>query len=285
MTSINNKQISIVTVVKDDFLGFVRTANSIQLQDSLDFEWVVVDGSQTFEISNYIRNSLVTSLNLKYFRQAPEGIYSAMNFGMRKASGHLIWYINAGDFLSTRRAISIVHRESNGSDCTLAFPVLHTTTNKFIYAVTSPKILHVSSTELHAIMNHQGVLVPKKQLLELGGFDESLKLAADGKLLDLIALTHKIKICSSFLVVFTHGGASSTSHKQVWEEIDLYRTRTLSDSQLFLRNFKSRFRSIVFASNNQKYLHGILAQLLNRRTNKLLKKYKIRKSDLDLLFS
>jgi glycosyltransferase involved in cell wall biosynthesis len=285
VTPINNKQISIVTVVKDDFLGFVRTADSIQLQDSLDFEWVVVDGSQTLEISNYIRNSRVSSLNIKYFRQPPEGIYSAMNFGMRKASGQYIWYINAGDFLSTRRAISVVIRESNEADCTLAFPVLHTTANKFIYAVTSPMILRVSSTEIHAVMNHQGVLVPKRLLLELGGFDESLKLAADGKLLDLIALTHKIKICSSFLVVFTHGGASSTSHKQVWAELDTYRTRTLSESQLLIRNFKSQLRSILFVSKNQKYLHRFSTRLLNHRTKKLLKRYKIRKRDLDILFS
>lgn len=285
MTPINTPLISIVTVVKDDFLGFLRTANSIQLQDLLDIEWVVVDGSQTLEISDYIRNLRVPSLKVKYFHQLPQGIYSAMNFGLRESSGRLIWYLNAGDFLSTSRAIRVVQRESALPLTTMAFPVLHTTATNFIYAATLPMVLDVSDTERHAIMNHQGVLVPRKLLLELGGFDESLKLASDGKILDLIAKTSEIKICSTFLVVFTHGGASSSSHKDVWFEIDSYRSRTISEYQLHLRNFKSKLRSTFFSLHNRKLFNQPISYLLRKRNEKILHKYKIEKDKLDILFS
>ena len=284
MSPNNNPLISIITVVKDDLAGFKRTANSIQLQKSRKFEWVIVDGSQSLDVCALIESVNFPDIDIKYFRQVPQGIYAAMNLGLRQSTGKFIWYLNAGDFLSTNEATRVVMRESSGLDWPLAFPVIHTMSEGHIYAVTIPAVVQVSSTERHAIMNHQGVLVPREILLEIGGFDETLRLAADGKLLDQIVATQKIKICSDFLVVFTHGGASSAFHKAVWVEIDSYRTRTISNYQISFRSFKSHARTKVFSLKKHRVIFRIVNRFLEIRSAKFMQKYGIAREDLNILF-
>lgn len=284
MAHSNSPLISIITVIKDDFLGFFITAESIQLQVSRGFEWIIVDGSSGKEVSDFVDGLDFTGVSVKYFHQKPKGIYAAMNYGLSVASGIYVWYLNAGDFLSTCQATNIVEQEFVDLKTSLAFPVLHVSPRHSLYAVSMPSILKISDLEHHAVLNHQGVLVPREIVLEAGGFDESLRLAADGKLLDFVATKYAVKICTQFLIVFTHGGASTSSHKEVWNEIDLYRTRTISNYQVRIRTFKSRIRTFFFRLENRRLPRRILSPLLNRRSYQILQRYKIQTKDLDILF-
>jgi hypothetical protein len=72
-------------------------------------------------------------------------------------------------------------------------------------------------------MNHQGVIVKRDLINSVSGFDESLKFAADGKLLDSIARISKPFFIEDILVGFELGGTSSINFKQTLQEIATYR--------------------------------------------------------------
>jgi glycosyltransferase involved in cell wall biosynthesis len=277
--------ISIVTVVKDDFAGFLDTCNSVMLQNTDDFEWIIVDGSSNLDIADYISSKDFTGITHKYFQQEPKGIYSAMNYGLFVSSGKYIWYLNAGDYFTRTDALSIAISQIEEVERPLAFPVLHVTSHKLAYAISSPKIIQVSLDEIHAIVNHQGALLPRQSMVEVGGFDETYRLAGDSKLLDSIAQNHKFKFCKDFLVVFTHGGVSTASHREVWREIHRHQSRTFSVLQIAIRTLKSNTRTYIFSMNDRSLIGGAVFRILQKRSERLIHDHKINKNDLDIFFS
>jgi hypothetical protein len=244
-----------------------------------------VDGSNNLEINDYISSTDLTGISHKYFQQEPKGIYSAMNYGLNVSNGKYIWYLNAGDYFARTDALSIAISQIEEVERPLAFPVLHVTSHKLAYAISLPKIIKVSLHETHAIVNHQGALIPRQSMVEVGGFDETYRLAGDSKLLDSIAQNHKFKICNHFLVIFTHGGVSTASHREVWGEIHRHQSRTFSVLQIAIRTLKSHIRTYIFSLNNSSLMSGVVSRILYKRSEKLYQDYKINKKDLDIFFS
>lgn len=88
------KRFSIVTVVFNDRAGLARTGASVVAQTNRDYEWIVVDGGSrdgTLELAR--KDPHVTTL----LEGPDQGIFDAMNKGIRAASGEYILFLNAGD--------------------------------------------------------------------------------------------------------------------------------------------------------------------------------------------
>ena len=151
----------------------------------------------------------------------------------------------------------------------VAFPVLHVNFDGFIYAITVPEILDISPLEYHANINHQGALIKREVINVLGGFDETLRYASDGKLLDSVAKNFTIKLYPEAIVAFVHGGASSSNHKKVWDEIKTYRTPTISISQIHLRTVKTQIRTYFFGRKGDSIIGAVVKVFLRRRFEKI----------------
>jgi glycosyltransferase involved in cell wall biosynthesis len=267
----NSPMISVITVVMDDFEGFRVTANSLLSQKNREFEWIIVDSSKSDEIAQFLLGDEFSALSTRYFKEVPRGIYSAMNTGRQKAFGLFIWYINAGDYFSSKQSTEIARGKLDSTTSAVAFPVLHVTNDGFVYAITLPEVHEISPSKSYAIMNHQGVVVRKEVIENSGGFDESLKYAADGKLLDYVSQYFKIKICNEAIVAFVHGGASSSNHKKVWEEIKTYREVTISPLQIFIRSIKTKLRAKIFSYNDESQQARLVGSFLRKRFKKIEK--------------
>jgi glycosyltransferase involved in cell wall biosynthesis len=267
----NSPIISIITVVMDDFEGFRVTAKSLLSQRNSEFEWIIVDSSKSDEIAQFLLRDEFSGLSTSYFKQVPRGIYSAMNTGWQKANGLFVWYINAGDYFSSTQSTEIARGKLDSATSALAFPVLHVTHNGFVYSITSPEVHEISPLESYAIMNHQGVLVRKEVIEISGGFDETLKYAADGKFLDYVSQNFEIKICKDAIVAFVYGGASSLNHKKVWEEIKTYRVATISPIQIFMRSIKTKIRANIFNYREESQRAKLVRAFLRKRLKKIKK--------------
>jgi putative colanic acid biosynthesis glycosyltransferase len=98
--------ISVITVVRNDALGFVRTASSVASQTFQDFEWVVVDGASTDGTLEKIKEegARITC----WISEADAGIYDAMNKGVTLAKGDYLVFINSGDALEDGNSLQLV---------------------------------------------------------------------------------------------------------------------------------------------------------------------------------
>jgi glycosyltransferase involved in cell wall biosynthesis len=273
MTPEQQDSLTITTVIKDDLPGFLRTAASISIQSNQDFEWLIVDGSNP-KIQNSILDSINLSCKVRLIHREPKGIYNAMNHGLREAKNNWIWYLNAGDFLidseSTKKAMSLI--KNSEKESLIATRVIHFTENKKMYSVTVPNVIESAMGRI-ADFHHQGVLVKKSAALSIEGFDEKLKMAADGKFLDTFINHFKYKISDAYMSGFVIGGSSLQNFQLTVKETATYRPGQKYDRKFLL--FKSKIRLLILAGTRISIIRVFPLLYLLFRDRKIKKRYRI----------
>lgn len=97
---------SIITVVKNDSLEISKTIKSVLSQSFKNFEYIIIDGKSTDGtlkiLSKYKHkfNHLIS--------ERDNGIYFAMNKGVKISKGEIIVFINSGDLFS-KNALKIIN--------------------------------------------------------------------------------------------------------------------------------------------------------------------------------
>lgn len=101
-------KISIITINYNNAAGLKKTVQSVASQQpcNLEVEHIIVDGNSTDEsvaiIKAYARDIEEKSLHLalKWVSEPDNGIYNAMNKGIRMATGDYVQILNSGDILA-----------------------------------------------------------------------------------------------------------------------------------------------------------------------------------------
>lgn len=255
--------ISIITVVKDDNQGLKKTLKSLERALNSRIEVIIIDGSTNSDILSVV-GDFNSELNIRITFLEPAGIYHAMNAGARNANGEWLWFLNAGDYCVLSRdkfeeiqdSLSTYDHEIVG----IVSPVVIATHDGHIYDIALPRIF---DEEVHC--NHQGVFVKRKAYEEIGGFDETLKLAADGKFLDSLLQFGKIKEINTVITTFVMGGRSARNFRTTLEEIATYRSKKASDKMNSLLMIKTKLRNRMLTES---ILRSSLVQMyLMRREN------------------
>jgi glycosyltransferase involved in cell wall biosynthesis len=272
--------ISLITVVKDDLEGLKVTAESILSQNSVEFEWLIVDGFSSDGSYEYAEE-LASHTYVRLERIPANGIYNAMNHGVQSSGSNWLWFINAGDKFLSRQILNDIREiiKQNSSASVIATSVVYQTPSEHYFSLSVPRIMNVDS-DRYAIFHHQGSIMNKSIFLITGGFDESYKFAADGKLLDSMVSVSDPKIVPMVTVGFEMGGASSKNFRHSLKEIRKYRQQLLPTKILILYQFKEFFRAIVLKINRNSLGKRLLMPYLIRRERFIM--YKAELSGLQI---
>ncbi len=167
-------KLSIVTVVLNDKIGFEKTSGSIISQDTCEWEWLVVDGGSedgTLDIIEENSNYMFTIISEK-----DDGIYDAMNKGIKACTGDYIIFMNAGDTFADEKVVSTILKVIQDNQFTDVF--LGGTRQVFDdwIAYRTPKPLTWITCGLPAF--HQST-VYKSELLKQRPYNTSYTLLAD----------------------------------------------------------------------------------------------------------
>jgi len=101
-------KISLITVNYNNAKSIDKTLSSLMVQDMKECEFIFIDGGSTDASILKIKSFCEARDNAKYISEDDNGIYEAMNKGVKLASGELIGFVNSGDALcksSTLKAI------------------------------------------------------------------------------------------------------------------------------------------------------------------------------------
>ena len=109
-------KLSIITINYNNAAGLKQTVQSVaeQLLCNLEVEHIIIDGSSTDEsvaiIKAYARDIEEKSLHLalKWVSEPDNGIYNAMNKGIRMATGDYVQILNSGDCLASPSVIKLM---------------------------------------------------------------------------------------------------------------------------------------------------------------------------------
>ena len=101
-------RISIITINYNNAEGLKKTLASVAAQTYRDIEHIIIDGGSTDGSVEAIKEYVAANPNidpffkhtLKWVSEKDNGIYNAMNKGIRKATGTYIQVLNSGDILA-----------------------------------------------------------------------------------------------------------------------------------------------------------------------------------------
>jgi putative colanic acid biosynthesis glycosyltransferase len=130
----SEKLLSLVTASFDDAAGLRATAESIAAQTYQAYQWLVVDGGSTDGTRNVLRS--FEPLLDDWTSEPDEGVYDAMNRGLRRARGQYVMFLNTGDRLADARALERIVEAllaRPGIDLLFAGTLLHLPTGRRIY--------------------------------------------------------------------------------------------------------------------------------------------------------
>lgn len=119
-------KISVITIAYQAEEYITRTIKSILAQESGDYEleYIIVDGAstdRTISIAESYRKEVEQKgIEYRIISEKDQGIYDAMNKGIRLACGDIIGILNSGDTYEPC-ALSEVAKAFAGGDCELMF--------------------------------------------------------------------------------------------------------------------------------------------------------------------
>ena len=108
------KKLSIITVNYNDLAGLRRTRDSIHSQIFQDFDWIVVDGGSSDGGKDFIQEH--QDEMAWWCSEKDNGIYNAMNKGIRHAEGEYLLFLNSGDTLSAPNTLKEVFSKTLDAD-------------------------------------------------------------------------------------------------------------------------------------------------------------------------
>lgn len=241
--------VSIVTVVLNNREGLRCTEESISCQTSREYEWVVVDGGSEDGSLELVQSSEIE--RVRHMVEPDQGIYDAMNKGIRMCSGEYVLFLNSGDRLTDNRVIEnlvqVIGRLQAddrpkpiiAGGANLAFPRGHT-----IYKAPRP-----ASYIWHSLpAYHQAMLFPV-DFLRRNAYDISYRICGDYY---LGALAHSLGrefVPVDYPISYFEVGGFSYQHpfKQTREAMRVQRTVLKLEPYLVLLSALKRMLNILGA--------------------------------------
>lgn len=213
------KKLSIITITYKDAIGLQKTLASLQplLNSSLSWEHIVVDSSPELNVDVF--RSFPAPWPLSHIQTQPEGIYAAMNAGLKQANGEYIWFLNGGDELQSMSGLQdMLTTLDNDPELSGVYGGALATSEGKAYK----NILPSGSFEKYLVgMNrvcHQGVIYRHSLFDKMGPYLKQFKLAADYEFnLRAVLSGARFKCLPKIFVSYDTGGASS-NYKKAMEE-------------------------------------------------------------------
>tara|TARA_Y100000996_G_C22547191_1_gene652268 strand:- start:1269 stop:2054 length:786 start_codon:yes stop_codon:yes gene_type:complete len=181
---------SVITVVKNSENLIKKTITSIQNQKFKSFEYIIIDGLSSDNSIKKILNNKKSITHL--LSEKDNGIYFAMNKGIKLAKGKVIVFVNAGDEL-TKNALAIIERKFKSSpkiDFVFGTVRRHYTKAIILKHGFNPKRLLYNFD--FATSHSTGFYLKRKILNQLGGFNTNYKCSSDYDLYYKILIKKKL---------------------------------------------------------------------------------------------
>ena len=105
---------TILTIVKNNKKGIIKTIRSVLSQDFKNFEYIVIDGNSTDGTFIEIKK-LNLNKKFKLIRRKDVSYYESLNFGIKHSKGEFIGILNSGDTFINNQVLEKLNKYVNGN--------------------------------------------------------------------------------------------------------------------------------------------------------------------------
>jgi len=162
-------RVTVITVVKDALPDLEITQRSLESQTNCDFEWIIIDGAS--QDGTIIKFQELHDPRRIFLSEPDQGLYYAMNKGLRIAQGEFIGILNAGDTYCNDTIQKVINgiRENPRADILYGSVTIDS---------GMPFLIDHSDLKARMIL-HPGSFVQRTVYRDVGFLNTSYSVAAD----------------------------------------------------------------------------------------------------------
>jgi glycosyltransferase len=209
-------KISIITCCYNSDKTLKHTFSSIREQIFKNIELIVIDGDSTDNTKDIINNNI--DLIDVYISEKDNGVYDAMNKGIRISTGDVIGFLNSDDFFYSNDVLFKINQHFENKSSDITYGNMHYVDKDDIKKIKRIWIsgkFNSTYFEDGWVPGHPTFYAKKELYDKFNLFDLDFKLAADYELMFRFMNIPNLKIdyIEEILVVMRLGGLTSGSIK------------------------------------------------------------------------
>lgn len=228
-----NILISVITPCFNSEKTIEKTLQSVLNQTYQNFEYIIIDGGSTDDTLKIIESYKEKfAEKLTVVSEKDNGIYDAMNKGIRLAKGELVGIINSDDFYELTALNDVVEEYQNEK-----YAVIYGMMKKYNQEKVCSVLFYHHDFLKEQMINHPTCFVTKALYNDLGVYNLDYKSAADYDFMLRISDNKEVIFKPIYRIIsnFADGGMSS-SFVNVEESIELwYKYGTFSKKMYWLK--------------------------------------------------
>jgi glycosyltransferase involved in cell wall biosynthesis len=253
-------KVSILSIVYNAKSDLEETIRSVRNQKYKDIEFIVVDGGSVDGTVDVIKANL--DIINTYVSEKDNGIYDAMNKGVKLANGDYLIFLNSGDYFYDSNVVSDIFSGFDGEEQNVIFGralITNGSDKSWLYPPLDVSHQNVEQWVVDNPPNHQTVFFPHR-FYSSNIFSNQFKIGADVDYIYRAILDCGIRFINLEVAVFTLGGISNMP-------LDFSRLRVQMVESLIINN-KYRSYGVLKQAKTviryvTKYLLGKLLSLNN----------------------
>jgi len=209
-----NPKITIITVTFNAEKTVEKTILSVINQTYENIEYIIVDAlskDNTIKIIEKYRDKISIFISEK-----DNGIYDAMNKGIKVSTGDYLYFLNAGDEIYSLNTIEKIFDDFTDCDVYYGKTALININGTLRRITNIPKNLNAKSFLTGMPVSHQSIII-KKTLTDL--FDLSYKFVSDHNFI-IASLKRASKVYNTNLIISNYqlGGFSDNNFIGCWQD-------------------------------------------------------------------
>lgn len=207
-------KISIITITYNSLKTLPRALESVQSQTYPDIEHIIIDGASTDGTREMIEAYAAKHKNVRWVSEKDNGIYDALNKGLRMATGEAIGCLHSDDVFYSSESIALVAQAFASSQAEVVYGDLQYCSGDRVVRRWKSNPFHPSALKYGWMPPHPTVYVRREVYQQVGPYDDWFRISADyDMMLRIFSAGYKTCYIPEVLVSMETGGASNRNTK------------------------------------------------------------------------
>jgi glycosyltransferase involved in cell wall biosynthesis len=222
-------KLSVITINFNNKQGLEKTCESVFAQSYRNFEYLVIDGGSTDGSVEVIKNYELRMTNgelpdraFRWVSEPDNGIYHAMNKGIKQGRGEYCYFLNSGDSLASDEALAKIFAVDSSESFICGNYLLDKKGQLELNTPYKNRDWLFSLYDIYSgFLAHQAFFIKREMFDKYGLYDESLRIMSDWKLFFIAIGIHGESVAYKDIAVSvydTEGLSSRIGGKVLYEE-------------------------------------------------------------------